>query len=596
MRKKLVKRVISLLMVSLMLASLPLYSNAATSVTPVIMVTDITDTPIYLYPNTSSQIQEFPPNVNTDVKFAQYLSTYIAGMDQGHYELATLAIFPEVMSWFENIRCNFDGTSVRGGMGVLSFNDYDADGKIVAYPMSTYMRNPDFQAKVAGEIGLMYAEAVGQKNLYVYSSDWRLDPIQRGSELADLVQQVKEQTGSKKVNIISQGTGSIVASVYLDKYADVRDIKNFVTIESAARGTSIIGDLFTGEIDADPNGIIRFVNDLPDNVITASAFWLAMRILNDQREVYDVALHIDLYLIAEKNHIYDSFVRDFINKIPGLWAMMPYSYYDDAMAFMYPAGYQDINLKLKSSLDEYHAIQGRAEETLYEANKAGVNVAVVSGYGMQNIPFTTYATVESGDGFMDTRYSSYGAETAFLNDSWVGKGLKKQINDDGHDHTDRSKNLIAFGGITVDASTCILPESTWFIYGLKHGYWESASDSQYYFLTWLGLSNEQRTIRDDPYYPQFMRYNRFSIPGEIYGRNSRDYLRFTLLGDTDLNGVITANDARLALRHSARLITLTRAAFRNGDINGDGKITAAEARKILRVSARLDTFDTPQED
>lgn len=65
------------------------------------------------------------------------------------------------------------------------------------------------------------------------------------------------------------------------------------------------------------------------------------------------------------------------------------------------------------------------------------------------------------------------------------------------------------------------------------------------------------------------------------------------LGDVDLNGRVTASDARLALRYSARLEKLTAEQIANAAVlKRDGKtVRAADARKILRVSARLTTFD-----
>ena len=64
----------------------------------------------------------------------------------------------------------------------------------------------------------------------------------------------------------------------------------------------------------------------------------------------------------------------------------------------------------------------------------------------------------------------------------------------------------------------------------------------------------------------------------------------SMLGDVDLDGKITAKDARLALRVSAKLEALDTTRFRAADLNGDGKVTASEARTILRVSAKLDSF------
>ena len=58
-------------------------------------------------------------------------------------------------------------------------------------------------------------------------------------------------------------------------------------------------------------------------------------------------------------------------------------------------------------------------------------------------------------------------------------------------------------------------------------------------------------------------------------------------GDVDLDGEITAADARIALRASSKLIRLSREAFIAADVDEDGIITAADARIILRMSARL---------
>ena len=57
-------------------------------------------------------------------------------------------------------------------------------------------------------------------------------------------------------------------------------------------------------------------------------------------------------------------------------------------------------------------------------------------------------------------------------------------------------------------------------------------------------------------------------------------------GDIDGDGKITATDARLAAKISAKLEPYVKAA----DLDGDGIVTSTEARKILRVSAKLDSF------
>lgn len=65
---------------------------------------------------------------------------------------------------------------------------------------------------------------------------------------------------------------------------------------------------------------------------------------------------------------------------------------------------------------------------------------------------------------------------------------------------------------------------------------------------------------------------------------------FYCTGDANGDGQITAADARLTLRVSAKLETLSADAFLAADVNNDGNVTAADARKILRVTAKIEEF------
>lgn len=60
------------------------------------------------------------------------------------------------------------------------------------------------------------------------------------------------------------------------------------------------------------------------------------------------------------------------------------------------------------------------------------------------------------------------------------------------------------------------------------------------------------------------------------------------LGDADMNGFVNAADARLALRHAAKLELLDGTGVLIADMNGDGAVTATDARSILRAAAGLD--------
>ncbi|NMP36786.1 MAG: leucine-rich repeat protein [Clostridiales bacterium] len=68
------------------------------------------------------------------------------------------------------------------------------------------------------------------------------------------------------------------------------------------------------------------------------------------------------------------------------------------------------------------------------------------------------------------------------------------------------------------------------------------------------------------------------------------YLPPYIKGDLDGNGLVTAADARLALRVATKLETIDADGFAAGDLNSDGIITAQEARTILRVATKLESF------
>ena len=58
-------------------------------------------------------------------------------------------------------------------------------------------------------------------------------------------------------------------------------------------------------------------------------------------------------------------------------------------------------------------------------------------------------------------------------------------------------------------------------------------------------------------------------------------------GDVNMDGRVTAGDARLALRYSAKMETFTEQQVALADFNEDGRVTAGDARNIMRLSAKI---------
>lgn len=74
----------------------------------------------------------------------------------------------------------------------------------------------------------------------------------------------------------------------------------------------------------------------------------------------------------------------------------------------------------------------------------------------------------------------------------------------------------------------------------------------------------------------------------LYEGFEADSLSVCVKYDVNCDGEVTAADARLALRHSAKLEYLQELAYYAADVDGKSGITAADARLILRKAAKID--------
>ena len=490
------------------------------------------------------------------------------------------------------LKMNADGTPANANIGA------------VLYPESLeyyYYEDSEFAYSIAGDIGETIAEEIGYENTYVFTYDWRLDPIKNAATLSEYIENVKDETGADKVSIISEGYGSTIATTYLatneDSAAD--SVHNFVTVSSAFLGTSLVGDYFAGNtineftnITSFTSAYIRYTNDISDNPMTAFVTWLLNYIMNNEWELQKFCFEIEKILSVVNYTVDASGITAEIAKMPGIWALVPVSDYEDAVENIFG---EDTDTELYETIDAFKEYQYDYEGMLQYVKDEGVNISVVAAWDLQIMPLGKNFSVQS-DGIIDTAYSSFGATCIDLND--VGEATKAtQMYEDGHKHVSTTYDMLtpwyAYGGICkyIDASTCALPENTWFIKNMKHGTfnWESNSIE---FLVWLITAETERTVWQDAAYKQFMTYNRYVNPGILSsdGVVSKPAEPGTyLLGDINLDGLVTSLDAKIALEINAgsEYVEEDSLSFKNGDINADGVIDKNDAAAILLMSSGL---------
>ncbi|MBR5498016.1 MAG: dockerin type I repeat-containing protein [Clostridia bacterium] len=489
------------------------------------------------------------------------------------------------------LKMNEDGTPAYPSIGALELTE-----SLEYYFNEDY----DFAYSFAGVLGESIAESIGYENTYIFTYDWRLDPVKNAERMAEFVEHVKDETGSDKVSILSEGYGSTVATTYLAIEEDAAEnVKNFVTVSSEFLGTSVVGDFMKGEIINKKSDLlsfssayIRYTNDISDNPLTAFSTWLINYVLNNEWELQSFCFEIEK-ILSDLEFFAEHFgITAEIAKMPGIWALVPTEDYETALANIYG---EDTEFAIYETINTFKDYQYDYESILTDAKDNGINISVVAAWDLQIVPLGENNSVQS-DGVVDTSYASFGATCVDLNDV-KDAGEAVQEYNDGHDHISDTYDMLtpwySMGTIChyVDASTCALPENTWFIKNMKHGTFSYESNS-IDFLIWLITAENERTVWQDVAYKQFMNYNRFINPGIL----SSDGIRADeaipgkyLLGDINIDTLVTSLDASVALRveDGDEYIEEGTIPFMNGDVYPDKLINGADARKILLMSAGL---------
>ena len=119
---------------------------------------------------------------------------------------------------------------------------------------------------------------------------------------------------------------------------------------------------------------------------------------------------------------------------------------------------------------------------------------------------------------------------------------------------------------------------------LPEGY--NAEETVVYYVAADGLKKMNSFYKDGMIWFETDHFSAYALVDES-SENTTSYA----MGDVNGDNKITAADARLVLRVSAKLEKLSQDAMAVADATKDNKITAADARLILRVSAKLDKFN-----
>lgn len=454
--KKAFKTTVCFILTLVMILSSTSAAFAKDDVTPVVIVHGIGGTQLYKDIGTENESTAAPFDMSSIFTTYNSLLKKVVASATGETIDANALIdeIAELMNDFKDLACDKNGNPAYN----VGIKDYWTDS--LANHTDYISGNCTSESGIAKQV----CDVIGPENVYLFRYDWRLDACENADILNSLIDSIKAETGKSKVTIVSCSEGTVVASAYIDKYMNKNDIDKTVFVNGAFNGVSIC-NLFAKDVYIDKDTLLNY-------------FWNILHEINnpdfDLKQLAFLSTTLDdavgnlCALLNEVkntpelfNKLYNDVLYPVFGCIPIYWEFVPYEYYDKAIYEMSSIGFLDKSGALYSKLQKYHQVQGRLESNLKKLCSKGVEVAVIANYGIPTIPMTSLHK-EQADILIETKYASVGATVANYGETLNKTG--KYISDDK----------------IIDASTCALPDNTWFVKGIQHmDFWYNTEACQF---------------------------------------------------------------------------------------------------------------------
>ena len=448
--------------------------------TPILVVSGMGALPFWLDEGTPQQTECFPPNPDIPKIVWRALGGLfrtIVTFDLNPFANVAADIALEMLGV---MACDADGNSLYAVTPVL------VEGAMSTYPPSQY------EGAGSAEFAIVNCavQAVGADHAYFYNYDWRLDPLTNADNLNAYIDRILRETGHDKVRLAAISMGGVQTMAYLYKYGHDK-IERIWFLSAAYCGLLFVTNIFTGEIQFSQKSIFSWLQTLTvgsektDAVFDRCMDWCGRTAL--LRPVFRLVNNITNKV---NSIVVDRVIRRTLSTMPGMWAFVRDDRYEEAKKAMLPENASD---KFIERIDEYHYnVLCKREQILKSAEADGVQIAVVSHYNKGCVPITSSAQAH-GDSLIETVCTSGGATVADYG-STLPAGYTQ--------HACKAHNHLSADGV-IDASTCMFPDTTWFIKNMPHVGCNRGSEFAG-MLTWLFSQDTMPTVFSDARYPQFL--------------------------------------------------------------------------------------------
>lgn len=338
---------------------------------------------------------------------------------------------------------------------------------------------------------------------FLYLFDWRLSPMDVADDMHEFIETVKKKTGHDKIVLVSRCMATSYEMAYLYKYERPRNysgIEKVVLFNPSTGGLNWLECAFSGKVVIDPDSAYRYIQGsvFDEKVNDESLVEFLKLMFNSLKETYGLNLACKLLqnkiYPAVKDKLFARLIREFYGTAGGVLAMIRENF-DECIDYIYPteadkAEYAGVIAKAK---DYHDNVTMHVADILKEIDALGKPVAIYGEYGGQQRPLSEDAPY-CGDYSIALDDQTLGATTSKV-DSTLSEKYIATAKSEGRDkYISPDKQ--------VDASTCLFPDTTWFIKNANHTY---PGVIDYLMLGFIrGYAPD---VWSNSAYPQFLNFN-----------------------------------------------------------------------------------------
>ncbi len=462
------KKMISVLLTAIMVFGLAAPSFAVTEEYPTIYVTGAQTNDIYSADGVKVSDFSFDLKGVIAQEGKDLIKEFALGMISDNYEVWAKDFHDIVVGIFERSALDKNGEASDGSHPVNHSSTVDVKVKTENYGAWDYR----------------------------FWYDWRLSPMVTCEELEAYIDRVLEATGKDKVNLVGRCYGANLIATYVEMNKDhaaayVDDIFYFAP---SIDGIDFMTGIFTGELYLDDVALENFAkwyieneNIIEDDAI-ASLVMALVELLRTAKVLGFTAEMIDLLIDRIKSDLIPPILRDTFGSWPSYWSMVSTGETPKAIDFVFD-GCKEEYAGIISKINAYYEnVQLNHYNTVMEMIGRGVRYNVFAKYNFPEYPIYEGAAIQS-DGDTPIPKQTFGATAAnfgeVLSASYIDSISQENLKYLSPDHK-------------IDASTCLLPENTWFVKNLHHNYWAAIEGIA------LNIMNNDYNVSNQDVYPQFM--------------------------------------------------------------------------------------------